>query len=168
MNAADGILRGLVCTTVTLSPLRFHYVPQFSPELFTFDTDSSKIMSHIAQLSLLNVYAFLQVASLDASLTPLVADGGGLLCSLFLSHALSLSLSLFLSVSFSIQPVVQLINGMACTGLLLMQCFTPPLLRICLPAKKMLKHIPLISQKKEAVVGWCIFVDQPKKLTSTQ
>lgn len=92
---------------MTLSPLRFHYVPQFPPELFTFDTDSSKIMSYIAQLSLLNVYAFLQVASLDASLTPLVADGGGLLLSLFLSltvcpfHFLSfcLSLSLFSRLS---------------------------------------------------------------------
>lgn len=62
-------------------------------------------MSHIAQLSLLNVYAFLQVASLDASLTPLVPDGGGLLLSLFLS---SLSLSLFLSLSPAIQPLVQL------------------------------------------------------------
>ncbi len=147
---------GLSCTTVTLS----HYVSisaSIFPWALTFDTDSSKIMSHIAQLSLLNVYAFLQVASLDASLTPLVADGGGLLRSLFLSHALSLSLSLFLSVSFSIQPAVQLINGMACGTLL-----TPPLLRICLPAKKTLKHIPLISPKKEAVVRWCIFVDQPK------
>lgn len=123
-------------------------MPQFPTELFTFDMDSSKIMSHIAQLSLLNVYAFLQVASLDASLTPLVPDGGGLLLSLFLSLSLTVpfTFSLFVYLFLRLFSCLSSLNGMARTGLLLMQCFTPALLRICQPAKYIEKYPTNISK----------------------
>lgn len=64
----DGMLPGHVCTTVTLSPLCFHYGLQFSLSFSLLTVPPLKP-------SLLNVYAFLQVASL----TPLVTDGQGLL-----------------------------------------------------------------------------------------
>lgn len=68
LGVGDVILPGHVCTTVTLSPLCFHYGLQFSLSFSLLTVPPLKP-------SLLNVYAFLQVASL----TPLVTDGQGLL-----------------------------------------------------------------------------------------
>lgn len=76
----DGMLPGHVCTTVTLSPLCFHYGPPLSLRfsLLTLPPlKSQPILLNLLYLTFMHFYK----SPLYGSLTPLVTDGHGLLQS---------------------------------------------------------------------------------------